>query len=188
MVSVGNTFDLIESGESQTVEFKTSFGRDAIEALVAFANVQGGTLFIGVADNGTIRGTTVGKETLNDWMGQIKSVTSPTIIPDISTETLMGKTVVVISIDEYPVKPVSTRGKYYKRIATANHQLSLSEITDLYMQSLQLSWDSYEAPRATLGDLSIEKIETFVEQVNQGGRFNLETSPLPALEKLKYND
>ena len=97
-----------------------------------------------------------------------------------------GKNVVIICLDEYPVKPVNTKGKYFKRIATSNHQLTLSEITDLYMQSLQLSWDSYEAPRESLDALSVTKIEKFIDQVNQGGRFTLDNSPLLALEKLKY--
>ncbi|MDO3377823.1 AlbA family DNA-binding domain-containing protein [Geoalkalibacter halelectricus] len=47
---VKKTIDkLLESGESQTVEFKTSFGREVIETLVAFANAQGGTVLVGIA-------------------------------------------------------------------------------------------------------------------------------------------
>jgi ATP-dependent DNA helicase RecG len=177
---------LIELGESQLVEFKTTFERETIETLVAFANAQGGTVLVGVADDGVVKGVTLGKETLNIWLGQIKSATSPSIIPDITASGIEGKTVVLISIDEYPVKPVNTRGKYFKRIAASNHQLSLSEITDLHMQSLRLSWDSYEAPSESLDALSLAKIDRFIDQVNQGGRFSLDNSPLLALEKLKY--
>ena len=155
---------LIESGESQTVEFKTSFERETIETLVAFANAQGGTVLVGVADDGVVKGVTLGRETLNSWLGQIKSATSPTIIPDITASGIRGKTVILISIDEYPVKPVNTRGKYFKRIAASNHQLSLSEITDLYMQSLRLSWDSYEAPSESLDALSLAKIDRFIDR------------------------
>lgn len=186
MATVIDMNRLIESGESQTVEFKTSFYRETIETLVAFANAQGGTVLVGVADDGLVKGVTIGKESLNDWLSQIKSATSPSIIPDIDAVTMGGKTVVTICINEYPVKPVNTKGKYYKRVATSNHQLTLSEITDLYMQSLQLSWDSYEAPRQSLDALSVTKIEKFIDQVNQGGRFSLDNSPLLALEKLKY--
>jgi len=35
--------NLLKTGESQTLEFKASFGRETVESLVAFANVQGGT-------------------------------------------------------------------------------------------------------------------------------------------------
>lgn len=85
--------DLIKKGESETVEFKTSFDREAVETLVAFANTQGGIVLIGVADDGSIRGVTLGKETLNDWLVQIKSATSPSIIPDMEALPIAGRTV-----------------------------------------------------------------------------------------------
>lgn len=44
--------NLITFGESQTMEFKSSFDREAIETVVAFANAGGGNVMIGVADNG----------------------------------------------------------------------------------------------------------------------------------------
>ena len=177
---------LIALGESQTLEFKTSFERETIETLVAFANARGGVVIVGVADDGAVKGVALGKETLNNWLGQIKSATSPSIIPDIAASEIGGKTVVLLSVDEYLVKPMHARGKYLKRVAASNHQLSLSEITDLYMQSLQFSWDAYEAPRQSLDALSWIKIEKFIEQVNLGGHFSLDNSPLLALEKLKY--
>jgi hypothetical protein len=37
--------------ESETIEFKSSFNEATIETLVAFANTQGGTVFIGVITN-----------------------------------------------------------------------------------------------------------------------------------------
>lgn len=91
MATVIDMNRLIESGESQTVEFKTSFYRETIETLVAFANAQGGTVLVGVADDGLVKGVTIGKESLNDWLSQIKSATSPSIIPDIDAVTMGGK-------------------------------------------------------------------------------------------------
>jgi len=39
---------MIINGESETLEFKTSFDREAIETVSAFANTHGGTLLIGI--------------------------------------------------------------------------------------------------------------------------------------------
>ncbi|UUZ68407.1 ATP-binding protein [Polaromonas sp. P2-4] len=136
----------IAAGESQTLEFKASFDKASIASLVAFANTQGGTVLVGVTDAAVVQGVTLGKETLNEWLGQIKSATSPSLIPDLAAHSLNGKTVVSIQVAEFPVKPVSTRGRYYKRIASSNHALALNEIADLYLQSLQISWDAH--PRA----------------------------------------
>lgn len=42
--------ELIKSGESQALEFKTSFDRETIETVVAFANTHGGEILIGVTE------------------------------------------------------------------------------------------------------------------------------------------
>ena len=177
----------LQAGESQTLEFKTSFDKATIESLVAFANTKGGSVLVGVKDNGDVQGITLGKETLNEWLGQIKSATSPALIPDLETEVVNGKTVVIICMPEFPVKPVNTRGRYFKRVASSNHQLGLSEISDMYMQSLQLSWDAYVAPNTPIEALALPKIKRFINQVNTSGRFALDDeAPMAALEKLKY--
>ncbi len=39
--------DLVEKGESETLEFKRNFDKDAIEAITAFANTKGGIILVG---------------------------------------------------------------------------------------------------------------------------------------------
>ena len=49
--------DLIAGGESLTVEFKKEANdRDLVEAVVCLANAQGGTLLVGVDDDGRVVG------------------------------------------------------------------------------------------------------------------------------------
>ncbi len=55
---------MIENGESETVEFKENFDKEAMETAVAFANTKGGLILIGVSDKGEIKGVQVGKSTL----------------------------------------------------------------------------------------------------------------------------
>lgn len=57
--------DLVEMGESDTVEFKTSFDKEAIETLVAFANTKGGTTTIGVQNGGKPGGVQLGSKFYN---------------------------------------------------------------------------------------------------------------------------
>ena len=51
---------IIPTTESITIEFKTSFNEDVIETLVAFSNAKGGTVYVGVADNGEPKGVEIG--------------------------------------------------------------------------------------------------------------------------------
>ena len=66
-----NIKKILTKGESETVEFKRSFDKECIETTVAFANTKGGTIFIGVNDEGKARGIDLGKKTLDGWVNQI---------------------------------------------------------------------------------------------------------------------
>ena len=44
--------------EPSQVEWKREFTEDIEKELVAFANTQGGELFVGIADDGSVQGVT----------------------------------------------------------------------------------------------------------------------------------
>ncbi len=176
---------LILEGESETLEFKSSFDREAIETLAAFANSSGGTLLVGVQDTRGISGVTVGKETIQSWINQVKMATTPAIIPDVTLTAIEGKNVVQLTIAAFPVRPVACRGKYFRRVHGANHAMSLNEVADAYLKTFQLSWDSYEHFGAQLQHIDTYKLELFIAKVNRIERFHLDEEPLHALEKLR---
>jgi len=62
--------------------------------------------------------------------------------------------------------------------------MSASEISDLYMQTMQYSWDSYPYLGTHIDDLNLEKVKTFIFKVNQVKRFLLPENPVDALFKL----
>jgi ATP-dependent DNA helicase RecG len=125
--------ELINKGESQNLEFKSSFGEEAMISVVALSNAKGGKVILGVDNNSNIKGITIGKESVNQWINEIKSKTEPQLIPDIDVYVIENKTIAVISIYENPIKPVSIKGKYYKRISNSNHQLTVNEIANLHL-------------------------------------------------------
>ena len=151
--------------ESLTVEFKSSFNKDVIETLVAFANASGGTVFIGASDNGKPQGVNIEKDTVQNWVNEIKNETEPQIIPELKTLDIGGKDIVALSVCEYPVKPVSTRGRFFKRINNLNHLLGAVEIADEHLKTINSSWDFYIDPNHTKLDLSREKIEIFANKI-----------------------
>ena len=179
---------IISQGESEQVEFKENFGKQVIETIVAFANTKGGNIFIGVKDNNQISGIMLNSETLQNWNNQIKLSTEPSVFPDIELLETENKTIAYITVNEFPVKPISVKGKYYKRIKNSNHLLSINEINDIYLKSMQLSWDSYPHSNSKYEDLDEEKIIQFIQRVNQNGRFKLLGTPIECLTKLKLID
>lgn len=177
---------MIMAGENQQVEFKTNFNREAIETLVAFANMEGGKVVLGVADNGNIVGIEINPESIQNWINEVKMKTEPSLLIDAAIESCEGKNVVVLSVPEYPVKPISMQGRYFKRMNNANHLLSASEIVNISLQSLQMSWDSFPAYGKTIKDLNINSIRSFIKKVNDNGRLKLNGDNLiENLRKLK---
>ncbi len=162
-----------------------SFNRQALETITAFSNKKGGKLFIGVSDDGIPCGIELKNETIQNWQNEIKLKTEPAIFPDITEITIDGKQIVVISVPEFPVKPVALQGRYYIRKNNSNHLLSVGEINDIYLQSIQTSWDSYFYPNVDYKDLSEDQIVSFIGKINAGGRFNLSGTSFECLKKLR---
>ncbi len=112
--SKSKLLDIILTGENQFQEFKTSFSKEAIETITAFANSTGGIVYIGIDDSGRIKGIDVGKETIQIWQNQVKLKTQPSLFPDIDVMDIDGKKIVCLTIQEHPIKPVSCKGKCYQ--------------------------------------------------------------------------
>ncbi len=158
--------------ENQHIEFKPNFNEDVIETLVAFANTQGGRVLVGVNDNGLPIGSfRIGKESIQNWLNEIKNKTQPSILPDVKVIEHQGVEIIEFKIPEYPVKPVACRGKYYKRVLNSNHQMSLSEISDLYLKTFNMSWDYYIDSQHSLDAISVEKINQFIAKRLQGNNY-----------------
>ena len=178
-------FEIIHAGENELVEFKNTFNDQVIETIVAFSNTKGGSIYLGIDNKGTITGLKLGKETLQNWLNETKVKTQPSVLPEIEELYINGKIIVQIAVPEFPVKPVSFKGSYFKRVRNSNHLLNLSEIADFYLQSLQTSWDAYIHQSANIDDLDLKKIRKFINKVNENGRFFLEDDPFEALKKLR---
>ena len=151
--------EYVTAGEGELVEFKSGFNDEVIETLTAFANTKGGKVLVGVSNTGSpVKNFTVGAESIQQWVNEIKTKTQPSIIPDVKLVPYKDGEIVEFSIQEFPVKPVACRGRYFKRVNNSNHRLTVSEISDIYMQSMQYSWDAYPYPKANKDSINWEKV------------------------------
>lgn len=164
--------DVIRQGEGTCIEFKSSFQKEVIETLAAFANTKGGVVLVGVSDAGEIVGVTIQAETMQSWINQCKQITSPRIIPDIELVQIEDKTVAVVSISEYPIKPVASKGRYFKRIGNANHQMTATEISDAHIKLINSSWDYHPDPEHTMASISESKVQAFAEAISVKATFD----------------
>src|SRR4030043_1768247 len=178
---------MIKGVETETVEFKASFDKEALETSVAFANTKGGIILTGVSDKGEIKGIQIGKETLKDWTNQISQSTEPRIIPEIEIGTIDGKNVAVIRIKEFPIKPVSTKGRCFRRVKNSNRVMQPHEIAEMHFQSTGMSWERLPVTNAPIGEIDLEKVKQYIESTKDAGRRKISSTekPLQVLEKLE---
>jgi len=178
--------EIIEKGESETVEFKENFDKETIETVGAFANTKGGMILVGVSDKGKIIGVHIRKETVNNWVNQIAQSTDPRIVPDIEVYTVNGKDVGIIWIKEFPLKPVSVKGRCFRRTGNSNRIMTPQEIAHMHLVSTDTSWDSFPTETTSLEAIDIEKVKRYIKKANTVGRRKIDESadPLQILEKL----
>jgi ATP-dependent DNA helicase RecG len=134
---------IIEEGEGETVEFKSSFTKEVIETIVAFSNTKGGKIIIGCNDAKKIVGITIAEESLQKWQNEVKQNTEPSVFPSFEVLEIENKSIVLITVDEFPLKPVSFKNRYYCRKKNSNHLLTVDEITEMRFISLNYSFDSF---------------------------------------------
>ena len=122
------TIEEILAGESKNVEFKENLPEKSIKymkSVVAFANGTGGKIIFGIADK-TREVVGFDKEDVFKKMDAIANAVSdscePAIIPDITLQTVEGKTVIVVEVSEgrqrpYYIKSLGRDGGVYVRVA-----------------------------------------------------------------------
>ncbi len=97
---------LIEAGESQTLDFKfeISDSKKIARTFVAFANTGGGTLLIGVKDNGAIAGVR-SEEEYYMIEGAAKMYCKPEVPFQTRRWDVDGRTILELTIPKSPLKP-----------------------------------------------------------------------------------
>jgi len=181
--------DLLKEGESETAEFKPSLSQmDKItESISAFSNTKGGTVVIGVSDEGEVLGVDIGKKTIESLANLVKQNTDPMAYPSIRVEESDKKQVVIIEVVEGKQKPVLAFGRAYRRVGKSNQKLGYEEIRNLALETSKVYWDERVCEAASLGDIDEEKVRWFLKRAKYERRLELDPeAPLrEALEKLE---
>ena len=111
--------DLIRNGENSLVEFKNEkFHPGSLaKVVVAFANMYGGDVLIGVEDDGCISG--VSDKAIEEKIVTIcRNNITPPIIPIITSARIEDKKIYQVTVNKGEYKPyrVKTTNKFYATI------------------------------------------------------------------------
>ena len=162
---------LIANGEDSKVEFKDDqvTGENLARAMVAFLNSNGGRIFLGVEDNGNIKGMVITNKAMEEKvMNWAHNLIQPQFTPN--WETVMmgnGKRVAIIELpSQAPDKPYKARvGKVWKIFTRKGSQIreaSREEEARLYYASpIGHRYETKPIVGRNLKDLSMDRIETY---------------------------
>ena len=154
-----NLTALIRHGEGENVEFKEQWNDHGLEALASFVNTKGGTLLIGVRDNGIVIGWSGDDRAQQVIINQIVGILR--VQPEVSVQREQKKPVLVIE-----VKPGTTlatcRGRYFQRVGNTTREIPAEQLGRHFITKLGVQWDSI-ADNYTLEQIDPAAIRRFLE-------------------------
>jgi ATP-dependent DNA helicase RecG len=151
--------EFIRNGEGESVEFKEQWNDHGLEALASFVNTKGGTLLVGVRDNGTVSGWTGDDRAQQVIINQIVEILR--VQPAVSVRQEMKKPVLVID-----VKPGTTlatcRGRYFQRVGNTTREIPAEQLGRYFIAKLGVQWDSI-TDNYTLEQIDPAAVRRFLE-------------------------
>jgi len=124
--------------ESQTVEFKQFWKDEYLKTICAFANSEGGVLYIGIADNYAIDGV----EKIEALLETLPNIINNRLglLVDVLSEVLESREIIKINVSK-TYAPVSFNGKFYKRSASNAMELNGRYLTNFLLKKYGKTWE-----------------------------------------------
>ena len=150
--------------ESDIVELKSQVIGDICKEIIAFANTKGGTLYIGVEDDGTV----VGVDDPDGVILQVNNMVRDSIKPDITmfvgyqAHEMEGKRIVAVTIQKGTDRPYYLGSKGLKpRGVYVRNGTSADPATDTAIRRMikETDGDSFEMMRSLEQNLTFQTAE-----------------------------
>lgn len=157
--------------ENKTTEFKREYIDNIKNTIIAFANCDGGMLYIGLNDDGSVCGV----DDVDGIMLHVTNAVRDAVRPDVTmfmecrNEIMEGKKVVCVAVQRGTARPYYLHGKgirpegVYVRQGAATVPASDAAILNMIKET---SGDSYETARSINQKLTFEKTSAFFKKRN----------------------
>lgn len=172
---------LLQSGESETLEFKERWNDAALETVAAFANTRGGTLVVGVADDGEVVGWESTERQLQTVVNQVEATLR--LQPSVAVQTHKERKVLVVQTASAPT-PAACRGHYFRRVGNTTRQIPPEELGRFFVARLGVKWDGLTGDYS-LDELNEQSVRQFARIARRRLPYLREDEPIASvLEKL----
>jgi ATP-dependent DNA helicase RecG len=161
----------IAQGEDSRTQFKRGpigVSKLATE-LAAFSNAEGGAIFFGVDDEGTVIGLdkaekkALDKELSNAANDNVR----PSVYPRTEFHTIDGKQILVVNVPEGVSKPYADKmGNFWTKSGPDKRRITArEELQRLLQASLLIHADELPVPKTSASDVDLYHLGEFLEKV-----------------------
>lgn len=160
--------------ESERIEYKSQMIDDIYKEVIAFANTDGGVIYLGIDDKGNL----IGIDNVDETYTRLTNGIRDAIAPDVTMfvrYVLQDNKVIQIEVAEGSYKPYYLKSKgmkptgVYVRQGTSSVQASPEQIRQMIKES---DGDNYEDSRSLDQDLTFSAAETAFQRY--GVEFSIE--------------
>ena len=184
--------ELLEHGENSGVEFKRDDieNHDLAKEVVAFLNLEGGIVLIGIENDGSVSGTS--RPRLEEWVAELcRAKIAPPVVPHLtwvrSVET--DRDVLVVRVPQGPDKPYArvhnNRHTYFMRVGSTSQEASREELERMFQASGRVHYGLKPVPGGALEDIDRRRLRDYFVRVFGGGA--PEDAAVETWEKLLRN-
>ena len=180
---------IIEQGETATVEFKSwvkaASMRERINLvvpeLIAFANYKGGTVYLGIEDDGTVTGCS-GKYDIQNICESIYDKTRPPMFTDIEEIEYDGKKIIAVSVASDGKTYATTDGRCLKRLGKNSKPYYPDEMSHIYSTSQTPDFSSQIVAESSVDDINLMVVYSLKEKL----KLRDASSTLPELDDMAF--
>ncbi len=160
--------------ENEYVELKSELTKEIKKEIVAFANTKGGTIYIGVNDDGTIKGLKNINKDIEALSGMIREgiKSDLSLYTKIETNKFEGKEIIVLKIMNAPNKPyyLADKGIISNGVFFRYGNVSAPASDAMIKKLIKENHDSFESEVSSNQDLHFDYVKNVFE--NKGIIFN----------------
>ena len=164
--------DDLNKGECLTVEFKSWIKCSGIKEciklvvpeLISFSNTKGGTVYLGVEDDGEVTGCT-GQYDIQSILDAIYDMTRPPLFPEAEEIKHDGKIVIALHVDNDGLIHTTTDGKCLKRLGKNNKPWYPEEMSHRYATDYRSDFSSKVITNSDESDINRLEIYKLKEKL-----------------------
>ena len=180
----------LTSGEDSFTEFKRDVSQrsDFASEMIAFANVEGGRILVGVDDSGTIVGVQEPKHVEEAILNIARHNCVPPLSPTIEhVQDDDGNSIVVVEVPRRLEAPQENNsGQCYLRVGSTKRLCTPQERARLLQSASLVHFDEIPIGKTSSADLELEAFGEYYQRIYEQALAEADIPLTPMLENMRF--